>query len=485
MPAALVLALCVLVLAWVYRVPVSAYLRDQHYQEHFVFLWAFFALALWRTLRGPFRRRIGVRGRDALAVSSAALAGLTLWTSFAGGSGTGQRLSLALCLLAFALACVPRWTGRRCLMHALLFVLCFGVPYSVYFPVTSQLQWGVAGIIGLPAAMGCSSYEMVGHVVMFPHYQLVITADCSGIGQLLSFLGIAALGALSSAPNRRRTLLVFGVACALAWLSNLVRVGAFVLLVGCGYTKAVDDPVLHAAIGLLVFMPFVIGLVALILRTHVPYPTSQLPAMSAAPGRIPAAWLLAPVVVASLSAGGERATPMPAYWPQVSSPPGHTLAAHAPSEELDRSAYVTPWLINARFEAPSGRSFDLLHYVTESRSHLCVHKVANCLQAPEAQLRYEESVLVAGRRWWRLAIDAGELSSHVYFAFEVAGQRCDDSWTTSWRVFVSRLFGRDGAVRLTRVTFPGALPAAPDAYEAGVLGWLDTLGAAPAQPSPR
>ena len=37
----------------------GAYLLDQHYQEHFVYLWAFLALALWRSLRGPFRARFG------------------------------------------------------------------------------------------------------------------------------------------------------------------------------------------------------------------------------------------------------------------------------------------------------------------------------------------------------------------------------------------------------------------------------------------
>ena len=42
----------------IYQAALLAYLRDQHYQEHFVFLWVFLALALWRTARGPLRTAV-------------------------------------------------------------------------------------------------------------------------------------------------------------------------------------------------------------------------------------------------------------------------------------------------------------------------------------------------------------------------------------------------------------------------------------------
>lgn len=485
--ARIAFAIGLLVLVWAYRVPVLGYLRDQHYQEHFVYLWVFFGLALWRSLRGPFRWRLGGNGsRDRFAIGGAVIAGAMLWLSAAGGSSTGQRTSLAVFLTSLALASVPRWTGRRCVMHGLLFLLCFGVPYSIYFPLTSQLQWGVTSVLALPAHLGLVDYEVVGHVVVFPHYSLAITADCSGIGQLLTFVGIAALGVLSAAANRRRTLLILAVAVVLAWLSNLARVALFVALVAGGFTAAIDDTALHAGLGFLVFLPFVVALVWLILRTHVPPLASR--QVDVNPGSRSVGWLLAPVCVAALvGSAGSPPLPAPPYFERLLEPPGHHLELRAPSEEGDRAAYATPWLVNARFAAHDGSTFDLLHFVTDSRSQLCVHKVANCLYSPGASLHYESPMVVVGHEWWRLGVDAGELSTHVYFAFEVDGARCDDSWATSWRVFRSRLLGHSAEVRLWRVTFPGPLPAAPDEREQQVLAWLGTfsVAATPALPSGR
>lgn len=450
----LTVAIGCLVVGWVYWGPVGGYLADQHYQEHFVYLWLFLAVALSRTLRGPFRLRIGFAApRDKIALSGALLSGALLWCSAVAGSTTGQRLSLVVLLTSLAVAAVPRWSLRRCVAHGLLLTLCFGVPYSLYFPLTSQLQWGIASLVAMPARLGLASYEVIGQVVVFPHYRLTITADCSGIGQLLTFSGIAALGMLSGVCRTRRALLVMVAAVALAWLSNVARVALFVGLVGVGFTAAIDDPALHAALGFVLFLPFVVTLVWLILRTHTPLPTE--PVRDAAPGRHHLAWLCLPVVVAHLAVGdGAPALPMPAYFSQLSAPPGHHVGERAPSEAVDRIAYDTPWLVNARFVSAEGRSFDLLHYVTASRTHLCVHKVANCLQDPDSAIHYLSPVEVGGRQWWRLAVDAGAESSHVYFAFEAAGARRDDSWATSWEVFAERLRGGDGIVRFWRVVLP-------------------------------
>lgn len=462
----------------VYWQALLGYLRDQHYQEHFVYLWVFLAGALWRTLRGPFRSRFSTSSRrDRLGVSLSLLATLLLAASAAVGSSTGMRSSLVLFLTGAVVLLVPRWGVKRCLAYGLLMQLCFGIPYSVYFPLTSELQWGVATFVSLPARLGLADYTVDATVVQFPHYQLAITPDCSGLGQLLTFVGIAALGVLSSARQPRRSVLILGLAIVLAWLSNLARVGMFVGFVAVGWTKAVDDSSLHAALGFLAFLPFVTVLVAVVLKTHVPMPMKDLPPIER--GRFAIAWLLVPLLSAHFGLGRdeERDFPEPPYFAALESPPGHQLDCRAPSEEVDRAAYATRWLVNARFQRSATEYFDLLHYATRSHSHLCVHKIAACLDAPGQRVRYEPPVVIDGKAWWRISLDreSAEMSLHVYFAFEVAGERRDDSSATQFAVFRQRLLGGSWEVRLTRVVLPGPLPAAVTPYETEVLTWLGGL----------
>ncbi|MBL8726114.1 MAG: exosortase/archaeosortase family protein [Planctomycetes bacterium] len=464
------------VVVWAYHQPVVAYLRDQHYQEHFLYLWGLFALALTRTLRGPFRSRFEPRaGRDQAALVLACGSALLLWLAAAGGSSTGQRSSLAGLLLALALVVVPAWSWQKCLQHSALVLLCFGMPYSLYFPLTKHLQWGVAKLLDLAGQWGEFGYQVAGAVVVFPHYRLAITADCSGVGQLLTFLGIAALGVLTAAPNPRRTLVAGLLAVALAWLSNLARVATFTTLVGLGWTAAVDWPTLHAGIGFAVFLPFVTTLVWYLLQTHRPLPPSTEPLAPA--GRWSLGWLLLPTLLAGTWSG--RATPPlpePAYFAELTAPPAHRLQVRAPSEAQDRVGYDTPWLLNARFVAAEGDWFDLFHYATRSRSHLCVHTIADCLDAPGSEPSYLGPVDVDGLPWWRLGIEGPDgARQHVYFAFEVGNRRHDDSWRTAWQVFARRLVTQDDTVRLWRVTFPGPVPAVPNPTEERVLRWLGEL----------
>jgi hypothetical protein len=145
-----------------------------------------------------------------------------------------------------------------------------------------------------------------------------------------------------------------------------------------------------------------------------------------------------------------------------------------PSEAEDQVSYGTRWLVNARFRAADGASFDLLHYATRSRSHLHVHKIVNCLGVEDRRVRYLPPVIVDGRSWWPIALDDDDpaRAAHVYFAFEVGGRRLDDSVATQFAVFWRRLLGGSWEVRLSRVMLPGALPAEPTDYERTVLGWL-------------
>lgn len=455
---------------------VRAYLLDQHYQTHFVYLWAFFALALARSLRGPFRTRLtfeSLRDRSGLAIFLFGC--LLLGISSRIGSTTGMRASLVVTITAIAILFVRRWTLSRCLAHGLLTQMCFGVPYTAFQPVSQMLQLGVATVVGLPARLGWADYAVHGNVIRFPHYELTITADCSGLTQLLTFSGIAALGILSTTGGRKRAIWIFTLAIGLAWLSNTCRVALFALLVGIGATRAVDDPSLHAGIGFLVYMPFVIVLVAEILRRHQPIQYDDQPI---APGRHSPFWLLLPLLATHFIATHDSDTPNPEppCFAALSTPPEHELRWHGPTEASDRARYITPWLINARFARKDGHYFDLLYYSTSSNSHLCVHKVSSCLDSPGQTVRTPPPIEIDGRRWWRVSLESDSSPSfHAYFAFVIGGKRRDDSLATQWEVFRRRLLFDDWQVQLTRIVFPGRLPDEPGEYEVEILRWIDDL----------
>ncbi|MCU0862439.1 MAG: exosortase/archaeosortase family protein [Planctomycetes bacterium] len=475
---ALAATLAAVALLWSCREALASYLLDQHYQEHFLYLWVFLCLALAKTLRPPFRAGFDPGlGRDRLGLAIVAAGWLSYAISQAVGSSAIERTSLVIGITGVGVLAVPGWTVRRCLQHGALMLLCFGLPYSVYFPLTARMQWGVAQCIALPARFGWVDYIVDGPVVQFPGYQLSITPDCSGLGQLLTFLGIAALGILGGVGSWRRSAVLLAAAVLLAWVSNVARVALFVALIACGWTASVNDPNWHAALGFLVFLPFVTLLIGLVLRTHVALPS---PAPTAVPaGRWPIAILVLPVLAAHLYYTGlaEPEFPAPDHFARIEQPPGHHLEQRAPSEADDRVSYGTRWLVNARFRAADGSSFDLFHYATRSRSHLSVHKIAACLGVEDRRVRYEPPVRIDGRSWWPIGLDHDDPSraAHVYFAFEVGGRRLDDSPATQFAVFWQRLTGGSWEVRLTRVMLPGALPATPTEHERRVLGWLAGL----------
>jgi exosortase len=467
--------LATVALLWSCREALASYLLDQHYQEHFLYLWVFLALALTKTLRPPFRAGFDLRlGRDRIGLSIVAASWLLFAISQAVGSSAVERTALVVVVCGIGVLAVPGWTVRRCLSHGALMLLCFGLPYALYFPLTTQLQWGVAQLIGLPSRLGWVDYVVEPPVVHFPGYQLVITPDCSGLGQLLTFVGIAALGILASVSSWRRNVVLLAAAVVLAWASNVARVALFVALISAGWTGSVDDPTWHALLGFLVFLPFVSLLIGIILKTHAARPS---PAAVAPPtGRVPIAMLVVPFVALQLWFAGavELEFPPPAYFARIEQPPGHTLELRGPSEAEDKVSYGTRWLINARFRAADGASFDLFHYATRSRSHLCVHKIVACLGVEDRRVRYAPPVVVDGRSWWPIALDHDDpaRAAHVYFAFEVGGRRRDDSVATQLAVFWRRLLGGSWEVRLSRVMLPGALPAEPTDHERSVLAWL-------------
>ena len=473
-------ALVAAAVLWAYWPAITSYLGDQHYQEHFAYLWCFVALTLWHSLKGPYRSKFDFgKKRDLIGFGLVALSSLMLLLAVVVGSSTAMRFSLVALLTGLSVLVVIRWSVMRCLMHGALLQLCFGIPYSFYFPLTNKLRWGVSSVVGLPAKLGLVGYQMDGTIVRFPHYELEITSDCSGIGQLLTFGGIAALGVLSSTSSTTRTICVLVLAVALAWASNVARVAMFVMLVGLGWTESIDNETLHSGIGFAVFLPFVVTLVAVLIKTHRPLEEKEI---TPSAGRWGVAWALVPTILVKLAISPD-VPPLrePSYFNALSAPPDHRLVMYAQTQDNDKQTYETPWLISARFARADQQFFDLFHYQTRSRGHLCVHQVANCLTQPGQSITYGEPVTVAGKEWWPIALDRSDpaQSWHVYYAFVIDGERRDDSMSSQFAALIARAFRDSWDIQLTRVMFPGPLQTTLTNYEEGVLTWLGDTVVAP------
>ena len=469
------IALIAIVLLLLYQGALYGYWRENYYQEHFVYLWTFLVLALVRSVRPPFRRAFTWKSaRDWLGISLTLAAAVLLTISQLVGSVTGTRSSLVLFLTGIAMLAIPNWHIWRCLLHGILLQFCFGIPHAVFFGLTKHMQNGVASVAAWPAQLGLMNYEAHGTSLQFPHYLLHITPDCSGMTQVFTFGGIAALGILSSESSRMRILLVFLLALSLAWIANLARVLGFVILVGLGWTKGVDDPWWHAGIGLCIYMPFVTVLVYAILKTHREIPRRY--TGSAPEGQIAIAWLLLPLALAATPQllKDDRPLDEPGYFVAIQAPPGHQVTARSSSEASDRLTYGTDWLLNARFEDDAAQSFDLLHYATNSTSHLCVHHVSSCMYWPDQIEVTAPPIIMDEIPWWRINLERPDAADtvHVYYSFQVGDQLFDDSIWTQLKVFSQRLSGSNAPIRFTRVTFRGPLPDQPTDYERGILDWL-------------
>ena len=208
-------ALACVALLLVYHEPIAVYVQDQHYQSHFLFLWVFCGVALYRAAKHRVFGSVRCDRRALLGLGALAIAVLLLHAGLVTGASTLQRLSLVATFAGMALLAWRGISARRCLGCALFMLLCFGVPYSAYFQLTQVLLLGIRGWLDVPCWLGLASYRVEDLTIVFPHYRLTITGDCSGMNQLVTFLGLAFLGTLTSVPSWRRTLSLFGLAGAL------------------------------------------------------------------------------------------------------------------------------------------------------------------------------------------------------------------------------------------------------------------------------
>lgn len=450
-----------------------AYAQDTYYQSHFVFLWVFFAAAIWKAGRAHLRWRVSLASlRDAAGFGAWILALGLLHVGLVTGSSTAQRLALSVTFLAFGLLALRGWGTARCFAYAAFAVLCFGLPYSAYYELTERFRSSFMFLLEALGNTGLFDYRVEGVVLVFPHYRLAITPDCSGFNQLITFLGLAFLGTLTGRPSLRRALLLFCAGAVLAYVSNLFRVLVFVVCVACGQTTVIENENLHAIVGFIAYAPFILAFLWLILRTHRPRAAAAAPAQTRR--RLPIGALAVPFLLVWLA---DHAQPPPsgeppAYMEGVLAPPGHAVVARAHTEEWESSAYDTPWLVNARFAASDkSGSFELFAYLTRSRGHLAVHQISNCLSVPGFDVVYGPPVVVEGRTFWSVDLIGKGKRYHGYYAFWVDGEDCDDSLATQLRVFAKRLSSGLEEVGLTRFLLQGPLPETPSAYGRALLGW--------------
>lgn len=462
-------------LGLVHAEPIARYAGDQHYRTHFAVLWVLFAIAAWKGLRGPFRPLAGLRSaRDLCGWASLVVACCVLAIGALTGSSTLQRTALAGTFFGLTCLSLPANGMLRCAGFAGFLLLCFGVPFSAWFAITKQLARGLELWLALPA--GLLGYRVEGLSAVFPHFRLTVTGDCSGFNQLVTFLAVAALGLLVGASSARRTLGMVVLAILLAYVANVARLWVLLVLVACGVTRSITDDTWHQGIGFLVDLPFLVLLVAILLRTHRVVPSPALGPPTPMRG-IPVA--LVGLVQLGLVCWLDAAAPVdptpPAWFARANAAPGARVLVRAASEEREKVTYGTPWLVNARFANESGGTFDLFAFETRSREHLNVHTVANCLEAEGGEFRYGTPLDLDGRRLYPFAIRTASGERHGWYLFRVAGEDRDDTWRTQLAVLRARAFGGVPAIGMVRVIFPGAGAQEPAAYEAVVLRWAAEL----------
>ena len=473
--SAVVALLVLAALAFSFRRALLTYAGDTFYQSHFLFLWLLFAIALVRSSRARIATRLDLgdrRQRAGLAV--AAVSFLLFCVSARTGSSTVERVSLVLAFAAFALLSLRTWSAWRCFGYAAFALLCFGVPYSVYHPLTKHFRDSFVALLRVWPEVTGQSFHVVGYSVVFPEFSIAITEDCSGLNQVVFFLALAFLGSLSGRTTAGRTLLLFGSGLVLAYLSNLVRVLVFIALAEKSRLHLFQPGWRHELIGLAAYAPFILAFIWLILRTH--RPRAPMPDPPPERGRFPLAWLVVPWLAVATVAAFEpaRKAPDAAAWiAEAERIPGWSIAERARSEDYERGAYATSRLVNVSLVADdgSGASLQIFSYVTSSTNQLAVHQVKNCLERPDNTVRYGPTVEVDGRRFSTIEVADAEYTLHGYFAFTIDGEDRDDSLATSIGVLWRRLVGRAREVEFMRILFPGPLPAELPELERKVLAW--------------
>lgn len=469
------MAAVVVALLFCFQAPLLAYVRDHHYQSHFLFLWAFFAAALIKDGRGAFCRRVPLDRRTCLGFALGVVALMLFWGGSITGSSTVQRLALVGSFAAWLVTAARGWPVARCLGYGTFALLCFGLPYSAYFQVTKVFrQVFVAALEWLPTVLPLG-YTVDGLALQFPHYRLAITADCSGFNQLLTFLGIAFLGIMTGRPSRRRAVLLICAGTVLALLSNLARILVFVLLVSLQQFQFIDNAELHAAVGLVAYAPFILLFLWMILASHRPHRRAPRP-LPPARGLPVVAALLPLLAVRLITLQDQAVDPRePALFAGIDAPPGCEVRARAPTEAYEREVYETPWLVNVTHADGDGHEFELFAYVTRGRRHLAVHQISQCLDTPGTRVEYGPPVEVGGHMYWTLELIGPEHQLHGYFAFHIEGENRDDSLSTQLEVLGRRLLGGVPEVGLTRFLMPGPLRLPVPPRDRRWLAWRSEL----------
>jgi len=476
---ALVACVAFVALAFTFRRALLTYAKDSFYQSHFLFLWILFAAALIRsTWAGP-TTRLDVRDRrHRVGIAIGVLAFLTYCVSARTGSSTVERIALVLSFTAFATFALRQWSAWRCAGYAAFALLCFGVPYSVYHPLTKQFRDSFVALLRRWQVLSGQPFKVDGYNVVFPDFSIAITEDCSGLNQVVFFLALAFLGSLSGRARPGRTFFLFVSALLLAYASNLVRVLVFITLAHHSQLQFFDSGWRHELMGVVVYAPFIFAFVGLILWTHRPRPPPTLPAPVVAGPSL--AWLIAPfLVVAIVSTLPATQEPRDAerWIAEIAQVPDWRLVRHSPTEAVEQDLYDTPCLLNAAFEAVDGsrETVQIFSYVTSSTNQLAVHQVKNCIERSTSVVRYGPRVPISGRSFWTIESVDPEISLHGYFAFTIDGEDLDDSMQTSSKVLWRRVLGRAPDVEFMRILFPGPLPAELPERERAILQWRAQL----------
>jgi exosortase E/protease (VPEID-CTERM system) len=165
---------------------------------------------------------------------------------------------------------------------------------ELWGPLGRATFWAVNWLVGLvcPGAY-CDPPQMI---IGTPAFAVQIAPECSGyegIGLTVAVVGCC-LGLFRKSFRFPHALLILPLGAAIAWLANVGRLAALVLI-GSYWSEDVAAGGFHSQAGWLVFNAVTIGL--LLLGHRLPYFLANSPQASAAASASPAAAFLLPVLV--------------------------------------------------------------------------------------------------------------------------------------------------------------------------------------------
>lgn len=374
-----------------------------------------------------------------------------------------------------------------------LLILVFMVPLPSFFTqaLSLQLQLLSSALGVLFIRMAGISVLLEGNVIDLGSYQLQVAEACDGLRYLFPLMTLGFIvGYVFRGPMWKRVA-VFLASVPIAVLMNSLRIGVIGITVE-HWGQRMAEGVLHDFEGWVVFMLstatlllFAAGLARLgpsgkpwsetfDLSAPLPTPKRAQPAALLPPQRVPRAFIVATILVAT---GALAVFAMPQ--PRVSAPPradfidfpnhlGGWVGHRSALEKIYLDALDLDDYVISDYTRGNGPVINFYSsYYTSQDTERAVHSPRNCIPGGGWEItRIERRELPAegGKRalpFNRVVIQIGNRKQLVYYWFEQRGRRLTNEYAVKWYLFWDAVTRHrtDGAL----VRLVAALP--PDSTE--------------------